>query len=511
MTSLKMSPQLKRWLALGSLVVLAGAKNWLLSSAYPLFHPADEGFHYDLICQIADARLPPPSPEPVLTGTAIAFLLYASPEYLNALESSPVPNAQRVGNSYHSILPKINIKAEELRQNIFNIELGSPPAYYALGSVWRLLGEGLAIDRINLIYWQRWFHALLAMIFVLLALYLSIHIRWAPDGHDAGSIWILPLLAATFPADYFYYITPDALTAVAGALALISLISPFTRSERVNLCVTAGIFFLLPFIRLSTIVWIAALPLLMALTWPSKPLRNRLFVGCSSLIAGAALLAGANLFFHGEPWGLQNKQAFLTWTEKPFFQWLDHPLFSPDGAWIFLRETITSFWRGSLTWNGSPVSFAGLDSFFLTITLLTLLAMPVWIVRHVKPKQQAMPITNWRSLAPGPSELCLVGAGWLLFVGGLAFLAILSIRFDFGTCYFPSAAFPYFTTGRLLNMNLLGFLAGFAMLFERFLARLGRWHYVFWILFAGSCVAFQFYVAWLPFQSPFNWFHLRGL
>ena len=42
-------------------------------------------------------------------------------------------------------------------------------------------------------------------------------------------------------------------------------------------------------------------------------------------------------------------------------------------------------------------------------------------------------------------------------VAGIAFLGLLSIQFDFGSCVNPSRSHPYFTSGRLLSGAMIPF------------------------------------------------------
>jgi hypothetical protein len=495
-------------------MVVTGVKNWFIASSYPLFNIQDEIHHYDLLCHISEGKFPKPGPAPMLLNTTLETILYSSPEYLtDPPPTANIPNAKRIAHQYTQILPQLKWKAEQLRKNQdrVNLEIGSPPLYYSLGALWRLLGKSLSLDRINLIYWQRGFNVLLSMLFVWLAVRLSQRFFERKSTPPLANRWLLPVMAAVFPADYFSYITPDALTAVAGGLALVSLVVPFGSSFKLSLVVACSVCFLLPFARLSTIVWLIVLPLLALLTWPDKALRHRLLAGTASLALGFIVLVSSNLFRYGEPWGLNYKQTILTWTEKPFSLWLTHPLFSFEGAWTFLSKTIATFWRGDIYWKGVPLPTGVLDYILIALTLFVLLATPFWIYQKIRRQQTLCVLNTTNTLEQDRALLCLVSAGWLLVIGGLSFLALLSIRFDFGQCFFPSQDFPYFATGRLLSMGLMGFLVTFIVLFNRMLAKLGRFKNVFWFALIFACVAFQLYLAWLPLQSPFNWFHLRGL
>ena len=62
--------------------------------------------------------------------------------------------------------------------------------------------------------------------------------------------------------------------------------------------------------------------------------------------------------------------------------------------------------------------------------------------------------TIWTFRVPATGNC---GSAILTFVAGVAFLALLSIQFDFGSCVNPSREHPYFTSGRLLSGALIPF------------------------------------------------------
>jgi hypothetical protein len=68
----------------------------------------------------------------------------------------------------------------------------------------------------------------------------------------------------------------------------------------------------------------------------------------------------------------------------------------------------------------------------------------------------------------------MLSLAWCL--SGVAFLAWLSIQFDFGNCIYPSRTFPYFTSGRLIAGSLIPFVllyvAGLDKLLHRWNQRL---------------------------------------
>src|SRR5438477_13087256 len=50
-----------------------------------------------------------------------------------------------------------------------------------------------------------------------------------------------------------------------------------------------------------------------------------------------------------------------------------------------------------------------------------------------------------------------IGIAVLSFIVSVGFMALLSIKFDFGNCINPSRAHPYFTSGRLVSGALIPF------------------------------------------------------
>jgi hypothetical protein len=102
-----------------------------------------------------------------------------------------------------------------------------------------------------------------------------------------------------------------------------------------------------------------------------------------------------------------------------------------------------------------------------------------------------------------------IGTAILIFLAGVAFLALLSIQFDFGNCINPSPAHPYFTSGRLLSGALIPFAVvyvyGVAWLCRRISADLP-------VVMLGLIVVFvtasEIWVNRLVFASEHNWFHL---
>jgi hypothetical protein len=106
----------------------------------------------------------------------------------------------------------------------------------------------------------------------------------------------------------------------------------------------------------------------------------------------------------------------------------------------------------------------------------------------------------------------------LIFLSGVAFLALLSIQFDFGNCINPSRQHPYFTSGRLLSGALIPFALSYVYGISC-LCRLvtSRFCQARWIDTASPLVLLGVIVVFSQvseiviirpvFTSEHNWFH----
>jgi hypothetical protein len=93
-------------------------------------------------------------------------------------------------------------------------------------------------------------------------------------------------------------------------------------------------------------------------------------------------------------------------------------------------------------------------------------------------------------------------------IATVAFLAVLSLQFDFGNCINPSRARPYFFQGRLM----LGALIPFALVYVYALDRLlHRWPAVVLPVLSAIMILVAISDAFanrVAFSSAYNWFHL---
>jgi hypothetical protein len=97
----------------------------------------------------------------------------------------------------------------------------------------------------------------------------------------------------------------------------------------------------------------------------------------------------------------------------------------------------------------------------------------------------------------------------LSFASLVGFLVLLSIRFDFGDCPYPSREHPFFTSGRLLNAGVVPFFILFAYAVDR----IGEWTKREWVRWAVLALTVILVATWqLSINAPalssrYNFFH----
>ena len=116
--------------------------------------------------------------------------------------------------------------------------------------------------------------------------------------------------------------------------------------------------------------------------------------------------------------GSTAKIGLLGWTRKLFGDWWQHPIFTPRGVWIFWNGLIRELsGAGKSSWDSQPLRWRGADGFYALSSLLFLAAVTVGL------RKQAGLLAFERQA---------IGSATLIFLAGVAFLALLSIQFDFG-------------------------------------------------------------------------------
>jgi len=485
-----------RWIVIG-LCALAAVRVFVFSAVFPFFDNVDEQAHVDLVLKYAH-RGPPRTIEPYSAETARYLAVYSSPEYF-------VTPQQYEGGQYP---PPSWESSPDDRQRVLNEEVpfwesrvnhesGEPPLYYTIAGQWLNVGATLGFRGLTLLYWVRF----LNVIFAILLVWLGFKAAGVIFPSNRFAALAVATLLAIWPQSSFYSVQGDSLSPVVFALAFIAL-AKLLRSERppIALSIWLGLT-----IAATCLVKTANLPLLFvvavgviykALQLMRQKMRQHGLAIVGAFVVSVAVPLGIwfvwNQNHFGDLTATKSKIEVLGWTAKPFSDWWSHPIFSLRGLKEFWPELIASFWRGEFIWHHERMASWWSDAFYWTASTT---ALAIAICSLVKRGQFDSKSVLWFALV---SFLSLVG-----------FLFLLSIRYDFGHCVYPSRTHPYFTSGRLLN----GAAVPFFLLFGYAIERVASWTRREWtrwlllgavVLLAGS---WQLSISAPAFFSRYNFLH----
>jgi hypothetical protein len=476
----------------------AAVRVLIFSAAFPFFSNVDEYLHFDLITQYSRGHVPRSFDR--LTEEALDWIVpYASPEFLSGPEQFqngrfPTPLWKESG-------PEVKPETAATRaawSDQVNTESSQPPLYYALASAWWWIGKHIGFAGLQLLYWIRFLNVLLIAIVVWLGYLTACTI--APERVELRLG--VPLLAAFIPQNVFYTINNDMLSPVCfGVLFLLLLHWLRAETYSVWLGVGTGLAISATYLtKLSNLPFIGVVMLVITLklrriTWRTP---GRELAAVAALLAFAAIPIFSwmmwNKVHFGDLTGSTAKIGLLGWSQKPFAAWRQHPIFTPNGLWVFWSSLIESFWRGELTWHGHLLNWGFVDWFFVISSLLLLLSAMTGV-----------------AIQSGFStfQRQAISSAILVWLAGIFFLGLLSIQFDFGESTGPTRIHPYFTAGRLLSGALIPFavmyMSGISFLLHR------AKHAVLPLSIIVGIVALtavsEIAVNHDVFASEHNWFH----
>lgn len=467
-------------LAVPLLAALAALRVFLFAAAFPFFDNVDEQLQLDLVVKYSHAHFPTRF-EPIAPESAALLARYGSPEFLMTLDrAAQVGLVEPLWRGHHEAI------VDSLRnewESITSFESSQPPLYYFVTGACMAGWRGAGLSGAHLLYAVRFVNALLAAALVWLTALAARRFTDDPPMRLAA-----PLLVAFLPQDTFYGIQSDNLSPLLGAIAFILLLGPFG---------TRRAFFLGGILAAAYLTKLANAPFV-ALGLGAVIFRHFrasklpvLICAMTAVIPIIAWSCWCTMHF-GDWTGSAGKIASLTWTKKPFLTWWPHPIFTPRGAGIFGCDLIATFWRGEFAWHGQPLRSFVADSFFIGSTLGFLAFSAVACFR--RDERPTLP----RLLA------------FAFIAGGIAFLVWLSLRFDFGRCQYPSAAYPFFTSGRLLGFAvvpvMLLYLDGLSQILRRI--RLPHALVAITALIAAFVTISEIAISRDVFASVFNWYHL---
>ncbi|HTG52198.1 MAG TPA: DUF2142 domain-containing protein [Candidatus Tectomicrobia bacterium] len=484
-------------LLISFLCVAAALRVFIFSAAFPFFSNIDEDLHFDLIMQYSDVQIPR-SFDRLKEETLNWIVPYASPEFLFSPER--FPHQKFPAPLWKEPWSKVEREIAATRaawSSEINFQSSQPPLYYALASAWWWIGKHLGLAELQSLYWIRFLNVPLVAMMVWLA-YVTARII-APERMDLRIG--VPLLVAFIPQNVFYAMNNDVLSPLCfGAVFLCMLqwlrtnAPGFSLGALTGLAVAATCLTKLSNLPLVAVVLavVVARSIAIILRTPRTGL-----IALAALISCAAIPVGTWLlwikFHFGDFTGSTAKISLLGWTRKPFGDWWQHPIFTPRGVWTFWADLIGSLWRGEVSWHGRPLRWRGADGFYTVSSLLLFAAAAVGLR-----KQTGL----------SPFQRQAIGSAILTFLGGVVFLALLSIQFDFGNCINPSREHPYFTSGRLLSGALIPFVVVYVYAVSWILRRINT---ALPLVVLGLVVVFmttsEILVDRVVFLSEHNWFH----
>lgn len=482
------------------LCLFAALRIFIFCAAFPPFANTDEPLHLDLVYKYALGHVPTGLDHFTKQAEEIE-LLYSSPEYMHWPDGYPDGKYPPPRWS----MPKSEIKLKLQRamtasESDINMESTQPPVYYALAAGWLKLGMLLGIKGGGLIYWLRFMNIWIAGLLVLLSYAFARRISPANSFIRLG----VPLMVAVLPQDVFYSINNDILSPLMAGLALYCLLdiclskSKSTAFHALTGLLTAAAFL----VKFSNIAVLAALAFALVYriiqTRRHKAVRKELRKTAVMLLV-AALPIGLwllrNYLVLGDITGSTAKVQYLGWQTKCFDELLDHPIFSMSGIITFCHDLLASFWRGEFLWHSEPLASRSCDLFYSISSVLFILTSGTLAFKRSALTQERI-----------STRLCL-----LVFGVSVAFLAAISISYDFGPCFYPSNGYPYITSGRLIFGVIIPFLVlwmgGLDLLLKKI--KLKKYRFAILAIICIIITSSEVVLSMNAFGSAYNWFHLR--
>jgi hypothetical protein len=472
-------------LIIAGLCFAAAIRVFAFSAAFPFFNNVDEREHFDMVLKYSRWHLPAAPLEKYNPEAAEIIANSAQGDFLDVqTDRSPDMLAQAVA----------------FRANSDNPESWGWPAYYLLAGLWCRLGESLAITGTELLYWIRFLDVPLAAVFVWLSWLFS---RGFFRDNFQERIAV-PLLAAFFPQDIFYAITGDVLSPIVFAAAFFMLLEIYLSKKSWKYHLFAGLLVAATFLTKASniaIMLLADLVILIEIIRASCQRQIKRYLPALIAFAFAmtipiAIWLGRNYILFGDAVGAAASIKARTWTIKPLSEMFNHPILTPSGFIYFISELTNTFWRGEFIWRGKIIASSSIDLFCMVSSAVFLAVSIAGFV--------------WGKAGENKSRRFAVVASLFVLVVSVLFLAFMSMRYDFGTCVYPSVDKPYFTSGRLIAGVILPFLFLYIDGLHRILSKLrcaSALLFVVGIIVAVITVS-EIVLSWSVFACPNNWFHL---
>ena len=483
------------------LCLLAGARVFLFSAAFPFFNNVDEQLHLDTVCKYSQGHIPH-GIEHISAESARLMVMNETLEYFSPPEVFP-------GGKFPPPLWRFSRKEISARfeyrfsrwLGMTNHECTQPPLYYSLAGGWYKLGKVIGLKGGQLLFWIKFLNIPICIFLVWLS-YKFVKRFLSPDPY---LLLGLPALVAFMPQDTFYAITNDVLTPLVFGAAFYFLLDTYLTKSRgylwhalAGLLTAAAVlnkYTNLPI--LLVLVVICVLKLRRAKT--DGTLRIELARTSLCVVVAAlpiALWFARNQAAMGSFTGTSAFAAFLGWSRKPFLQWFDNPIFSFSGFADFWSDVLPGFWRGEFIWYGERVALKAFDVFYWLSSSAFILAFAINLFRRRSKKFDPLNFVAALSL--------------FVFAMSVVMMIGMSLPYDFGRCMAPSRERPYFTAGRLISGTFIPFaamyLGGLEIIFSSLKMRSLR--SLALIVILAAIIIDEIVLSLSVFKSQFNWYHL---
>jgi hypothetical protein len=477
------------------LCCLAAFRVFVYSAAFPFFNNVDESPHFDLVLKYSHGLVP--SKIGTVSDEASNYIrLYGSLEYY--LKPQQLPYKSPVSAAPEPTRDAILWGANT---GSLNHESSQAPLYYAAAALWMRFGQLLGVAGAGLLYWIRFLNVFLAAVLVWLG-FAAASLIFPEDRFVRLGV---PVLLTVLPQDIFYSIQNDVLSPLCFGMAFIGLVRWLrTDVPSAKLGLYTGISLAAAYLtKVSNLplVTVAAVALLIHAWRLSRSGKLGAAAPAFKLLllsAGLPIMCWTawNLHNFGDLTGSGPKIRMLGWTRKPVSHWLNHPIFTLRGLSYFWSELMASFWRGEFVWGMKRLALPAANAFYWISSIVLVGGAMIELLPRFAPASKPQRDALWLALST--------------FAASVGYLALLSIAFDYGGCMYPSRAYPYFTSGRLLAGALIPFLLVYLYGLQ-WIAKCLKGEGLLWWILAGMVVVMagsQIAVDRVVFASQWNWFHL---
>ena len=491
-----------KYFILWMLCTIAVLRIFFFIASFPFFNNLDEAAHFDTVVKYSKGYLPRAENMNYEYESAEFIVLYGSPEYL--LDSKYLEKAKASRSQWsfkRDQISQLFDKSAYEWTKIINYEASSPPVYYALAGAWYDLGKLFGLKGGDLLYWIRFLNLPVYAALFWFAYLLCTYVFKKDLFMQFGVL----ILLTFFPQDVFYSINSDVLSPLFCLMSLyflIRIIDSYRSSSfhlLTGLVVSATVLIKFSNCPILIIFAIMVFQYIRKLTDEKRfkeQLPNLLLL-VSGCLLPIILWLGWNYYALGDITGSTVKVSSLGWKVKPPGEMLHHPIFTIGGLTYFLSNLLVTFWQGEVFWGLQQMTSKAMGYFYI---LSSCVFVPLSIINSLLSKND---------YSIDHRRLNYISALMIFFF--VFYLALLSIVYDFGNCFYPSKEYPYFTSGRLILGAFLPFLILYMDGLRTIISKIsGRINLLIVVLLICTVITYsEIHMTFPVLKSNYNWFHIH--